>query len=307
MKKLNDNKLNSKKKLVTMERIKEKTAYKFILIPVIYFIIVRFIPTIFSFILSVMEWNLLSPKRSFVALENYEKLFQDEDVITALINTFEYVLICVPVIVVLSVILGVLLNHIKKGRGFFRLVVFIPYVTSVSAISYVWKWMFMEHGGVINSILMTFGISQQPFLNSNTQAIYVIMSNVIWSSLGFNTIIVLAGLMQIPKSYYEAAQVDGANAWQQFTKITIPQLNPTLTYVGIMSTIKTLQVFTQIYNIADVQGGPLKSTSSIVLEIYLAAFKSYDMGYASAMTVVLFVIILIITIFQMKVLNREID
>ncbi len=295
------------KKSLTMEKVKERTAYKFIFIPLIYFIVVRFIPTIFSFILSVMKWDLLSPNRKFIGFENYVELFSDKDVMTALVNTFEYVLICVPVIVVLSVILGVLLNQITKGRGFFRLIVFIPYVTSVSAISYVWKWMFMEHGGVINGLLMSLGFSQQPFLNSNTQAIYVIMSNVIWSSLGFNTIIVLAGLMQIPKSYYEAAQVDGANAWQQFTKITIPQLNPTLAYVGIMSTIKTLQVFTQIYNIADVQGGPLKSTSSIVLEIYLAAFKSYEMGYASAMTVVLFIIIMIITIFQMKVLNRDID
>lgn len=295
------------KKLTPLGKARERTAYKFIAIPVLYFVITRALPTIFSFVLSFMKWDLLSPQKSFVFLDNYKVIMKDPAISAALINTFEYVIVCVPVMTVLSLILALLLNEIVKGRSFFRLLVFIPYVTSVVAISWVWKWMFMANGGVINMIFKALGLPAQQFLNSTSQSILVIMTNVIWASIGFNTIIMLAGLMQIPQTYYEAAQMDGASSWQQFWHITVPQLNPTLVYIAVMGTIRTLQVFTQVYNIAGVEGGPLKSTTSLVLEIYLTAFKRYKMGRASAITVVLFVIIMLITIFQMKVLNRETD
>ena len=295
------------KKLTPLGKARERTAYKFIAIPVLYFVITRALPTIFSFVLSVMKWDLLSPQKRFVFLDNYKDIMKDPAISAALINTFEYVIVCVPVMTVLSLILALLLNEIVKGRSFFRLLVFIPYVTSVVAISWVWKWMFMANGGVINMIFKALGLPAQQFLNSTSQSILVIMTNVIWASIGFNTIIMLAGLMQIPQTYYEAAQMDGASSWQQFWHITVPQLNPTLVYIAVMGTIRTLQVFTQVYNIAGVEGGPLKSTTSLVLEIYLTAFKRYKMGRASAITVVLFVIIMLITIFQMKVLNRETD
>lgn len=299
--------MTRKRKILTLEKIKERTAYRIIFLPVLYFVITRAAPTIFSFVLSFMKWDLLSPKKTVVGLDNYASVISDSAVQSALINTLKYVIVCVPVMVALSVGLALLLNRITVGKGFYRLLVFIPYVTSVVAISWVWKWMFMTNGGVINTFLKTVGLPPQPFLNSTSQSIYVIMSNVIWSSIGFNTIIVLAGLMQIPKSYYEAAEVDGATKWQQFCRITIPQLNPTLVYIAIMGTIRTLQVFTQVYNIAGVEGGPLKSTTSLVLEIYLTAFKRYKMGRASAITVILFIIIMIITIIQMKVMNRDTD
>lgn len=295
------------KKLTPLGKARERTAYKFIAIPVLYFVITRALPTIFSFVLSFMKWDLLSPQKSFVFLDNYKAIMKDPAISAALINTFEYVIVCVPVMTVLSLILALLLNEIVRGRSFFRLLVFIPYVTSVVAISWVWKWMFMANGGVINMIFKALGLPAQQFLNSTSQSILVIMTNVIWASIGFNTIIMLAGLMQIPQTYYEAAQMDGASSWQQFWHITVPQLNPTLVYIAVMGTIRTLQVFTQVYNIAGVEGGPLKSTTSLVLEIYLTAFKRYKMGRASAITVVLFVIIMLITIFQMKVLNRETD
>lgn len=224
-----------------------------------------------------------------------------------LINTLEYVVVCVPFMVVISLILGLMLSQITRGRSFFRLIVFIPYVTSSVAVSYVWKWMFMKNGGVVNGILKLFGMGAQPFLESTQQAIFVVMSNVIWSSIGFNTIIFLAGLMQIPRTYYEAAVIDGASGWQRFRYITIPQLNPTLVYITVMGTIRTLQIFTQIYNIAGAEGGPLKSTSSIVLEIYHVAFRQYKMGLASAITMILFIIIMIVALIQMKLMNKATD
>ena len=300
-------KTKKQKQPLTLERIKERTAYKLILIPVIYFIITRAVPTIYSIVLSFMKWDLLNPKKKFIGLDNYSAILADPAFQAALINTVKYVVICVPIMLLISVVLALLLNEIRFGQSFFRLLVFIPYVTSTVAISWVWKWMFMANGGVVNGLLRALGFSAQPFMTSTSQSIMVIMSNVIWSSIGFNTIIVLAGLLQIPKTYYEAAEVDGATSWQQFWRITVPQMNPTLVYIAVMGTIRTLQVFTQVFNIAGVEGGPLKSTTSLVLEIYLTAFKRYQMGKASAITVILFIIIMIITVIQMKVLNRDTD
>ncbi|MCI8888006.1 MAG: sugar ABC transporter permease [Hungatella sp.] len=296
-----------KKKPMTMDRRKERTAYLFIVLPVLYFLLFRMIPTLFSLILSFMKWDLLSPNKEFIGLENFISVITDKTLQKVLWNTVEYVIVCVPLMIVISLALALMLNSIEKGKSFFRLLVFIPYVTSSVAISYVWKWMFMQNGGIVNGLLRMVGISAQPFLNSPDQSIFVIMSNVVWSNIGFNTIILLAGLMQIPRTYYEAAQIDGASPWNQFRYITIRQLNPTLVYTTVMGTIRTLQVFTQVYNIAGTDGGPLKSTSSIVLEIYNTAFKQYKMGRASAITVILFLFIMIITLFQMKVLNKETD
>ena len=243
----------------------------------------------------------------FSGLDNFSSFFRSSWAWAVTRNTLVINILFLIFGTVFAILLALLLNEIVKGRSFFRLLVFIPYVTSVVAISWVWKWMFMANGGVINMIFKALGLPAQQFLNSTSQSILVIMTNVIWASIGFNTIIMLAGLMQIPQTYYEAAQMDGASSWQQFWHITVPQLNPTLVYIAVMGTIRTLQVFTQVYNIAGVEGGPLKSTTSLVLEIYLTAFKRYKMGRASAITVVLFVIIMLITIFQMKVLNRETD
>lgn len=285
--------------------------YIFVGLPMLYFLAFRILPTLYTFNISMHEWDLLSGNRPFIGFANFKALFQDEVFQIAMLNTLEYVLIGVPVILMISLSLALLLNSITQGLGFYRMLVFIPYVTSTVAISWVWRWMFMKQGGVINSMLGFWGISPQPFLDSTSQALYVVMSNIVWQSIGFYTIILVAGLKQISKSYYEAAEIDGASPWMQFKKITIPLLNPTIVYVAVIATIRTLQVFTQVYNITGGNtgnpGGPLNASTSLVLEIFQMAFVNYKMGIASAATVVLFIIILMITLFQMKVLSKEID
>ncbi len=295
----------TKKKEVSIERKIEKWAYLFIIGPLLYFFIFRMFPTLFSFYLSLTKWDLLSPNKPFSGLENFKDIVKDPVFRTAIVNTLKYLIVAVPICLVLSLGIALVLNCIAKGKGLFRMLIFIPYITSTVAISWVWKWMFMKNGGVINTILIAIGLKAQPFLNSTTQAIYVIISNIVWKQIGFNTIIFIAGLMQISRTYYEAAEIDGASPLQQFENITLPLLNPTVVYLAVINTISTLQVFTQIFNIAGPEGGPLNSTNSIVVEIYKTAFMSYKMGRASAMTVILFIIILGITLFQMKVLNRE--
>lgn len=296
-----------KKNRNSIERKQERTAYLFIGLPLLYYLIFRIAPTFFSVFLSFMDWPLIGQNKEFVGFDNFVKAVTDPTLQKVFGNTLKYVIISVPIQVVVSLVLGLMLNKIVKGRSLFRLVVFVPYVTSAVAVSWVWKFMFMENGGAVNKFLKLFGIGQQPFLQDIHQAIYVVISNIIWGSIGFNTIIMMAGLMQIPRTYYEAAEIDGANGWQRFWYITIPQLNPTLVYVTVMATIRTLQVFTQVYNIAGAEGGPLKSTASIVTEIYHAGFRQYEMGYASAMTVLLFIVILIITLVQMKLMNKATD
>jgi multiple sugar transport system permease protein len=286
-------------------------AYIFIAAPLLFFLCIRIAPTLYTFNLSLHQWNVLSPDKPFVFLQNFMDLFQDDVFWTVARNTAVYVIGSVPVGLLISLIIALMLNSIKKGESFYRMLVFVPYVTPIVAIAWVWRWMFMKQGGIVNHVLGLFGIPQQPFLDSTTQAIFVVISNIVWQNLGFYTVIFLAGLKQISKTYYEAASIDGASPWQQFKKITIPLLNSTLVYLIVMATIQTLQVFTQVYNITaggqGNPGGPLNSTLSIVLYVYQLGFKSYNMGYASAVTVVLFVIILLITLLQLKFLTKKYD
>jgi len=286
-------------------------AYIFIAVPFLFFIVIRIMPALYSFNVSLRQWDLLSQDKPFVFLQNYSELAMDKTFHAALLNTLKYVLVGVPIQLMISLGIAMLLNNIRKGVGFFRTVYFLPYVTSVVAVSWVWRWMFMRQGGVVNSIFGFIGIAGQPFLDSTTQAIYVVMGNIIWQSIGFNTIIFLAGIKQIPNTFYEAASIDGATKWKQFIKITIPLLNPTLVYLTVMATISTLQVFTQVFNITGGgqgnPGGPLNSTVSIVLYIYQLAFVNQKMGYASAATVVLFTIIISISLIQLKFFTKKVE
>ncbi len=286
-------------------------AYLFILIPLLFFLSIRIFPTLYAFNVSLHNWDLLSKEKPFVFLDNFKNLMVDDVFRHALINTGKYILFAVPIGLVLSLGVALLLNGITKGAAVYRMLVFIPYVTSVVAVSWVWRWMFMKQGGLINSLIGLFGIARQPFLDSTSQAIFVVISNIIWQAMGFYTIIFLAGLKQIPQTYYEASMIDGATPWQRFKNITVPLLNPTIVYLSVMATIQTLQVFTQVFNITSggqgIAGGPLNSTVSVVLYIYQLAFVNYKMGYASAATVILFVIILTISLFQMKVLDKKYD
>lgn len=286
-------------------------AYIFISAPMLFFLCIRIYPALYAFNVSLHKWDLLSKNKPFVFLDNFMDMFHDQVFKASLINTGKYILFAVPIGLALSLGIAMLLNSITKGASVYRMVVFIPYVTSIVAVSWVWRWMFMKQGGLINNVIGLFGISRQPFLDSTSQAIYVVISNIIWQALGFYTIIFLAGLKQVPKTYYEAAMIDGASPWQKFKNITIPLLNPTIVYLSVMATIQTLQVFTQVFNITSggqgIAGGPLNSTVSVVLYIYQLAFVNYKMGYASAATVILFIIILTISLFQMKVLDKKYD
>ncbi|HOJ87908.1 MAG TPA: sugar ABC transporter permease [Pseudothermotoga sp.] len=285
------------------------TAYLFLLVPLTFFAFIRFYPMVSAFYISFTDWNIISPVKNFVGFSNYVKIFQDQVFRVSLLNTLKYVLYGVPSVIILSLSLALLLNNITKFQGFYRLVYVMPYITPLVATSWVWRWMYQKPPtGVINNFLNFLGLPARSFLMSTTEALPSIVATTVWIEVGYCVIIFLAGLQSIPKEYLEAAKVDGANRRQLLFRITIPLLNPVIVFLSVMEMIMFLRIFTQVYNMSDQgSGGPLNSTKPLVLYIYQKAFKSFDMGTATAATVILFLIILAITVIQLKVLNRKVQ
>jgi multiple sugar transport system permease protein len=298
---------------LSLYRRQQLWAYMFILIPLLFFISIRIAPTLFAFNVSVREWNILSPDKPFVGLDNFKQIAQELTVSKSVTrkafqNTFAYVLIGMPTQLVIALGVAMMLNRISRLRDLFRAVYFIPFVTSTVAVAWVWRWLYQPQFGPINVSLASLGLPQQLFLKSPQQALPSITAVAVWQGLGFAIIIFLAGLQQIPDMYYEAAKIDGASAWQLFRHITIPLLNPTIVYLAVLQTIRFLRMFTEVVNMSNQgAGGPLNSTVTVVLHVYRQGFSSFKMGYASALTVVLFVVILAITLIQLKVLTRPFE
>ncbi|WP_246050022.1 carbohydrate ABC transporter permease [Aquibacillus sediminis] len=293
----------------SQKRQKYIFVYTCLLLPILFYLGIRILPTLFTFNVGFRDWNLLSSDAApFVGMDNYVALFQDEVFIRSIFNTILYIALGVTGQLMFGIIVALLLHKINRFVGLFRVIYFIPYVTSIVAISWVFQWILMGNG-IINDLFVKIGIPPQPFLNSPDQAIYVIIAAMIWQSIGFQMVLFLAGLENIPEMLYEAADIDGATPWQKFWRVTVPLLNPTIVFSAVIGTINFIQIsFTQVVNMSvDGSGGPLNSTLSIVVYIYQLAFRQFDMGLASAATVILFLFILGLTLFQMKVLTKKFD
>lgn len=297
--------------------------YIYLLPAAIIIIVFRLVPIVLSFIVSFFDWTVMGPGK-FIAFQNYVKMMHDAEFWQSMMNTFWLVIFVVPISLVLSLFFAALLNGIKKLKSFFRSVYFIPTVTSMVAISIVWKIIFNQQTGLANFFLekigidplawlaesrgifqllfANFGIDLPSWLGGPSLALFCIMIVTIWKGLGYNTIIFLAGLQNIPNVYYEAADIDGAGKIKQFFKITWPLISPTTYYVLMMTTIVTFQVFSQIYLMTGPPiGGPLGTTKVIVYFLFEKGFgESNDLSYASAIALVLFAIILSLTMLQKK-------
>ena len=292
---------------LTLERRRWLWAYAFLLIPVIFFLAIRIGPTFYAFWMSLHRWDPIAIDRPYIGLENFRNMADDQVFWKAMRNTWLYVILGVPISLLLSLVIALGLQRLTRYVGFYRVLYFAPYVTSLIAVGWVWRWMYMPNG-LFNDVLGWVGLGPYGFLNTPGMALYSILAMTIWQGLGFQVVIFLAGLESIPPVYHEAASVDGASSWQRFRGITFPLLNSTLVFLVVTGVINYLQVFTQIRAMSSGgTGGPLNSTISLVLYVYQQAFQSLPskMGYASAMTVVLFLMILVITIFQLKVLQRD--
>jgi multiple sugar transport system permease protein len=293
---------------LSLEARKRMWAYVFLAFPVVFFLVVRLFPMLYTFNISIREWDILSETKPLVGLKNFQTLFTNPLFWKALRNTFLYTLIIVPLGLVFGLAIALLLNSITRFVVFFRVIYFAPFVSSLVAISFIWKWLYDPTFGFFNTILKNLGFPSQNFLQDPSQVLLAISAMTIWHGLGFQIIIFLAGLRAIPDMYYDAAKIDGASSWALFWNITLPLLNPTIVFLVITSAIQSLRIFTQVFNMTFPNvGGPLQNGTTLVLEIYQQAFHHFKMGYASAMTVVLFCIILVITLFQLKVLSKKIE
>jgi multiple sugar transport system permease protein len=289
--------------------------YVFLAIPFGYLVAVRFIPTVMALNMSFREWSILSPVRTWVGVENFVTLWGDTRFWASLRNTLIIAAIAVPIQIVLSLGISLLLERITHLKSLYRLIYFVPFMTVLPAVARVWRWAYVPEVGTFNAILRSLGLPPQPFLQSPDQALFAIIVVIIWQSLGFAIVITLAGLNQIPTVYYEAAELDGANAWQRLWNVTLPLLNSSLVFLAITLTIGALQTFTLVFimtgggsgSAGHDLGGPLDSTRTLVLHIYDYAFKRYQMGYASSVTVVLLVLTMALAVLQLTLLSRKVE
>jgi multiple sugar transport system permease protein len=260
------------------------------------FLIFNLIPIVFSLGLAFSHWDGFHPLK-FAALSNFATLFQDTQFRSALWNTIVFSMGTVPLTLIVAVFLAVLLNQGVRGTKFLRAVNFFPYIASIVAVAAVWNMLFSPSRGPVNSLLSSIGFTSVPGWASDKYwaMVTVVMFNV-WKNSGYYMIIYLAGLQGIPFTLYEAANLDGCNAWQRFFYITLPQLRNTTFFVMTMLTIQSFKVFTSIYMIT--QGGPGTATLVMVYDIYNKAFVSWKLGLASSEALLLFVMVLIITFVQ---------
>ena len=261
------------------------------------------LPALWSAVLSLTDWKIVGSPH-FVGGKNYARLFRDPLFYTALKNTVTYTAITVPLMALVGLGLALLLNQPLRGRVVTRTAVFASYVVMVSVVGIVWRWMLDPTGaGIVNYYLGRLGVAPLPWLAAPETAMLSIIIATMWWTAGYNMILYLAGLQDIPVAAREAARIDGATGWQEFRYVTLPMLKPVTFFVVVMSIAKSFQVFGQVYVMT--QGGPSNSTLTIVNYLYVVGFTWFEMGYAAAIAYALFSLLLVITVIQFRMTYRE--
>ncbi|HKL59708.1 MAG TPA: sugar ABC transporter permease [Sphaerochaeta sp.] len=274
------------------------TPWLFILPTVIGLLVFRLIPIVSSFYLSFTDWSLLgSPV--FLQFENYRELFQSEEFLTIILNTFQFSFLYVVGSIVLGLALASLINVQFRGISFFRAAIYLPVVTSAVAVGIIWNWMLGPTYGLINNVIAAFGITPPYWLGDMKLSLTTVASVQVWKMSGYYMILFLAGLQNIPGETLESAKVDGANAIQSFFRITLPMLMPTVFFVLTIAIIDSFKNFELIY--AMTKGGPGNSSNTLVYDVYLNAFVYYRVGFASAIAYVLLVFVGLLTVMNLYI------
>jgi multiple sugar transport system permease protein len=278
--------------------------YVFMIPGILYFLLFLAFPIFRTLWLSFTVWRGFGAPPTWAGLENYRTILFDDTLFRiSLTNTLYYVGLVLPLAILLPLILSLLFDQQFPLKNAFRTIYFLPSITSMVAIAMMWSWAYEPLFGFFNGFLKAVGAKPMKFLKDATQAMPAVAVMGIWARIGYNMIICRAGLSAIPDEYYQAARIDGANWFQRTTRITLPLLMPTLTFLIVTGMILNLQVFTQIFVMT--HGGPGNATRTLAYHLYLTAFEFSWFGKASSMAVFLFVMILIITIIQLKVLKRR--
>lgn len=271
------------------------------------FILLCFVvlPVASAFLLSFTDWELLARERSFIGLQNYIDLLRKPDLWRVIRNTLYFSALKIPLDMALSLGIALLLNQKLRGLSFYRTAFFLPVITSTVAVSAVWRWIYDPNFGLANAALKFIGLSPQTWLSDPKLAMPAVALVALWKGLGYDVVIYLAGLQNIPPVYHEAAQIDGANAWQRFRHVTWPLLSPVTYFILIMSIINSFKVFAQIHVLTP-EGGPLGSTEVMVFYIYRLAFQEYHFGRAAAVAFIMFVIVVSLTALQRRFIEPRV-
>ncbi len=285
-----------------LHRHERRVGLAFIAIPVLGFLLFTVYPFAYSIYASLTQWNGISEMR-FIGLDNYVRMIQDPYFHKAMFNTV-YLMIGIPIGLVLSLLLALAMNRRMRGLSFFRTLYYIPVVSSLAAIAIMWQWAYNGDFGLVNQVLDIFGIDGPNWLQNKDTVKPAIMIMTIWKGLGYSMLLYLAAIQSVPASLYEAAALDGANAFQKFRAITIPMVKPVTFFLVVTSIIGGAQVFIEV-NIMTPEGGPEFSSATIVWYIWRQAFNYSDMGYASAMAITLGLLVFIVTAIQFRMNARN--
>lgn len=265
------------------------------------FLVFTAIPVAAAVALSFLRWDLVRDP-AVVGTANYQELLTDDVFRSAMFNTIYFVVFTVPLSVGLGLVAALLTHQAFRGATVFRSIFLLPYVTLTVAVALVWKWLYHPRVGLFNEILAAFGIEGPNWLTDSAWAMPALILLSVWKAFGFNMVLYLAGLQNIPRHLLEAAMVDGASTWRRFWHVTFPLLSPTTFFAVIISTIASFQVFDQALVMTG--GGPGVATTTLVLYIYQAGFQSYSMGYAATIAVAMFAAVFVFTL-VMSLLQRR--
>lgn len=294
--------LSRKPTLSARQRYEERLAWLFVLPVVLGIGIFQIYPTLFSLYVSLTQWNLLTPPR-WVGMRNYVELFTTDRFFgQTMRNTGTYTLGVVLPAMILALIFAILLNQEIRGKYIYRAIYFIPVIAPAVAVALLWGWLYEPNFGIINSALRAIGIQGPAWLGSTKWAMTAVIIESIWAGLGFNIVIFLAGLQNISREYYEAAAMDGAGFWRQFFHITLPLLSPVTFFILVTGVIGTFQDFTVPFIMTG--GGPAGATQLVVMYLYGLAFRLQNMGTASAVSYVVFLVIVTLTILNFVLARR---
>src|SRR5208283_1618157 len=277
-----------------------RVAALFLLPYLLVFVVFRLGPSVAGIGVSFTKWNIVG-KASFVGVRNFVRLFHDHNFVTSLINTFDFLLLTVPALIIVSLLIALLLNRKLRFKSFVRTVTIIPYILIPAVVGVIWNWLYDTNFGILNFYLKAVGLSRVDWLTSANTALVSVAIVMIWSYLGYNMLLFLAGLQGIPAELYEAARIDGASDLRAFWWISLPLLKPTTVLVLTLTLINTVQVFDQIFVMTN--GGPGTATLTLVQYLYGTAFQNFDLGYGSVIGCVILVILVVLVGLQSRLIR----
>ena len=288
---------------MTRAQKESRLGWLFVAPATIHLLVFALVPMAYAFVISLYKYQIFRENPQFTGIQNYSLALSEDPFRNALWQSFRYALLSVPLGMALALVVALMFNQKLRGMAIFRTLYYIPAISSGVAIAMLWTYVFLPDTGMINMATSLFGIESKDFLNKTEWAMWALVFMSMWVGLGPRMVLFLAGLINIPQSLYEAAQLDGASPWKQFWKVTLPMLVPTTFFVMVTSTIGAMQVFTPVYMMT--KGGPEESTDVVGYHIYTEAWVNFNTGLASAKSFVLLAVIVVISIFQLRMMRSQ--